>query len=335
MATKVHWYQRSGFLRVFSFIAAVVLIATTYSWADLIKQSEQEFVYYFQPKAAPGYVVISDPVEVRVTFRGSERAREELASETRREITHALEALPKGKGEPSVREHSVRIPEPDENSRLTFVRMDPETVSVQVDESVTLDVKIRPVQQAEPAAGYHVRAITADPESVSLRLPRSFAPAVVEISTVPVSIRNLDANSTFENVALDLPNFIVLDDSEPETVTVKVEIVPEREIRLLDPVLVEVRGVPRGYEVTAQPSYISIQAQVPKEREGGRVKDMHARVDAKNLPRDESGAIIEGQHPGFEVKLDGLPSWAANVQIRPESVSLTVTEIPKDPPKED
>lgn len=344
MATKVLWYQRPAFLGFFSFIVAVVLVATTYSWSDLIKQSEQEFVYYYLPKASEGNVVISEPVEVRVIFRGSQRAREELAKETRREIVHEMDEIA------TLGENSVQIPEPVESSRLTFVRMTPETATVLVD-SLTdwQSVVVRADLRGEPAQhhkedGWRVGASREalllseasasdrsnhDPFTVQVRRPSSFDP-LVEISTFPVSIQGLNESRIFEEVELDRPEHTFVKGSNK--VAVQVKVIPVEETRLFDPVKVELRNVPRGYTVTADPSFISVQALAPVTRT--EVPQLTVEIDVRNhLTRDENDAYVEGAYENIEVKLKGLPRWATAPQQRPEKITLHVAA--KEPPKAD
>lgn len=321
MATKVLWYQRPLFLQVFSVVAALVLITTTYKWSDLIHESEQEFEYFFQPKAAPGYVVISEPVKVRVTFKGSERARQALARITRREIR------PVDAGLIELGENSVRIPPPDAGPRLTFVRLSPEMASVQIDAEVTRNVKIRPIVQGEASAGYQVRDVVVEPAEIAVRIPSSFA-QLVEIPTLPVSIRNLDSDATFAKVQVDLPEFTAVSVPGTETVTVKVQVVPVREIRLLEPLKVELRGAPRGYTVSVQPDFISVQTQLPQDLElsARELRGIRAEVIVGSLPLNAEGMIIEGTYLR-EVELKDVPKIAESVQWLPRQVSLEVRAI--------
>lgn len=315
MANKELWYQRTSFHIILSVVAALGMISTSYAWSDLVRQAEQEFVYTFQVDTSEGYMVTSPPVEVRVVVLGSERERQKLANQTQRRITgHNVRLTTPG-------QHTVPIPVPESSSRLRVLRMEPTAASVNVVSLETHEVRLRPEIEGELAENYRIDSVTITPSEVEILIPSSIE-VPTELRTLPINIQDLDSSKTFANVGLQLPEFSKVRNKDHERVDIALEVVPVRDVHLLDPQRVEVPDAPSGYLVDVYPSYVSVQVQMfERDEEIGSLRAF-ARLDG--LPRDEDGALIEGSYPNIEVQVSGYHGNPEDLAFRPDAVTLEV-----------
>lgn len=309
------WYQ--FLVVVLPLVGAIAAISYAYDWSEVIREDTQEFLYRFEPTVPEGYVVVSDPLEVSVTFRGSERARGALANETIR-VIRPDEAINK------TGEHVIQIPQPPKPAGLDVVGMVPAVASVEIDTLDAREVKVSAEVVGEVAPNHRVGTITVSPEVLTVRVP-SRSESTAALSTLPVSVAGRDRTTTISDVGVDLPDLYSLPSSSRTTVSVTVEIVPIREQRLFDPIPIEIYDPPEGYTVSVHPAYIALQVDVPVDREP--IGEVRAVINAARIARTSEGEIAEGFHSGYEVELTGLPADIEGAVARPEKVTLEVRKI--------
>lgn len=129
------------------------------------------------------------------------------------------------------------------------------TVTIPVEESAGFADKLITVAwMGEPAPGYRLLSVTADPPSVLVEGRPAQVNRLVTVTTEPIDITGL--TESFQQLALlDLPNGITVDPEQ--TITVNIEIEPimttSTFIRMPEP-----RGLRTGYQATMTPSQVRV-----------------------------------------------------------------------------
>lgn len=306
------WYRAAMY--VIPILAAFAAIGKAYDWSNVIREDTQEFLYRFEPAVPEGYVVVSDPVDVSVTLKGSATRREALANETMRVIRPEDAINKTGK-------HQIQIPHPTDVRGMKVIEIDPASVSVEIDSLVARELKVNAEIVGEAAPNYRVGSVTVSPEVLTVRAP-SRSELTTALNTLPVSVNGYDKTTTIDDIAVELPEHYSFPSSGRTTVSVTVEVLPIREQRLLDPIKIEVENPPAGYTVTVHPAFVAVQVDVPVDREP--IGAVRARVDASRIARTSADDIAEGFHSGHALELIGVPSDIEDALTRPDKITLEV-----------
>lgn len=129
------------------------------------------------------------------------------------------------------------------------------TVTIPVEESAGFaDKLVTVVWTGEPAPGYRLLSVTADPPSVLVEGRPAQVNLLASVSTEPIDIDGL--TESFQQAAvLDLPAGITVDPEQ--TVTVNIEIEPILTTSSYNRVP-EPRGLRAGYEATVEPQQVRV-----------------------------------------------------------------------------
>lgn len=129
------------------------------------------------------------------------------------------------------------------------------TVTVPVEELAGFADKLITVQwMGEPAPGYRLLSVTADPPSVLVEGRPAQVNQLTSIETEPIDITGL-TESFQQSAVLDLPTGISVDPEQ--TVTVRIEIEPILTTSTFNTVP-ETRGLRSGYEAEVEPSQVRV-----------------------------------------------------------------------------
>ncbi|MDQ3070317.1 MAG: CdaR family protein [Acidobacteriota bacterium] len=211
-------------------------------------------------------LVGSPPDQVEVRLRGSSGLLSRLQPGDVVALLD-LEAARPGSRLFHLRTDEVRAP-----FGVTIAQVIPQTVSLAFEAGESRFVPIRPDVEGEPAPGYVLGTITADPASVEVTGPSSDLHALREAVTEPLVIDGATA-SVEETITVGV------DDSalrlrRPVSARVRVEILPAPIERTFAGVKIEARNLPAGAQAAvALPATVSVR--------GGR--DALAALDATQV----------------------------------------------------
>ena len=207
------------------------------------EHSERSYTVPVQiSRLADGLVLLNEEdyvVEVRVS--GPRGILNNLSDGA---FTATLDLAPYGKGE-------VDVPIPKEAIRapkgVSITRIRPATIQVHLDSVVEKKIPLKAVVHGQPAAGYEVRKVELEPESLLLTGPESLLAQITEIPTTPIDVGGLTGDATVP-VQVDFQRHLV--SWPPRPLLAQVTVAPRMVTRTL-PVEAEVTGKLRaGYEVT-------------------------------------------------------------------------------------
>jgi YbbR domain-containing protein len=196
---------------------------------------------------------------------------------------------------------------------VEVTQVTPSSVAIRFEPSATRIVRIHPSVEGEPAAGFIVGEITAQPTVVEVVGPESALRRVEEAITEPIWVGS--ASSAVKSS-------VVLGVAEPgvrvktaRTAAVTVAIVPAPETRMLTGVPVRVRNLATGLTARVLPATVTV-----------RVRGAKAVVDKLRGPSvmayvDVNG-ISEGDY-GLPVRLEQIKDVGVD-QVDPTIVSIHV-----------
>lgn len=203
----------------------------------------------------------------------------------------------------------VRTPFGVEVTQIT-----PASLALELENTTTRRVRIAPTVEGEPAPGFVVGAIVAEPAEVEVTGPESAITAATEALSDPVSVAGatapVDAQVTVGmlNPAIRVKN--------PRTAAVRVEIVPGPRERAFRDQPVRLRGLADALVVRATPSDVAVRVRGSREAVD--------RVDAASIA---AFVDLSGLGPGdytLPVRVEA-PAAAGVVSIEPATVQVTIS----------
>jgi YbbR domain-containing protein len=252
-------------------------------------------------------VLVSDPVsEVKVSVRGPwtklqhlDRALEPI----RVDLTRAHG------GDVRLDEDLVKTPEGVRVSSVT-----PSEIHVELEPRAAREVPVQPILEGEPAEGYRVAKVTAEPARVRVDGAKSVVDAMARAPTRPLRVADARGQVTAQ-VALEPPplHARIL---EQTAVTVRADIEPAMVERVLDHMPVRVIGLTR-LEGTVEPPEARLILRGPSV--------LLADVNPKTVTLQVEGALVDTRPPAKYVRsvtVGGLPAGVA-AEVQPDTIMLT------------
>jgi len=137
----------------------------------------------------------------------------------------------------------------------------PGTITLQIEQSTTKRVPIKPLTEGDPASGHVVDSITVSPPTIDVSGPVSALKDVREATTDPVSIGGATSRveGTVNVAVLDAPMVRL---RSPQTARVTVEIVPATTMKTLAKVPVRLRNLSAS-AARSVPSVVSVDVRGP------------------------------------------------------------------------
>ncbi len=189
------------------------------------------------------------------------------------------------------------------------------TVTVPVEEAAGFADKLVTVEWlGEPAPGYRLLSVTADPPSVLVEGRPALVNRLTSVTTEPIDINGL--TQTYEQAAvLDLPQGVSVDPEQIVTVRIEVEPILTTSTFIRVP---ERRGLRNGFEATMEPSQVRVVVFGPLP-----VLDALAESDVRVI-LDLFG-LDEGT---YSIEPDVIvPDRGIEVRsVQPAAVSVTIAE---------
>jgi len=242
-----------------------------------------------------------DVVEVRV--RGSSGALSRISTGEVVAVMDLRTARP-GQRLFHLASRDVRVP-----FGIDVVQVAPSSVSIRFEPSVTKRVPIAPVVEGEPAPGFVVGTIAAEPSTVEVVGPAGALKVLTEAITEPVVVTGASGPIT-ETVTVGSPDpSIRLQSLQTTRVTVNVAAAPVR--WTVSEVGVQVRNASR--QVQVQPQSVTVHVHGPREAQA-EATEFDASVD------------VSGLGPGqYDLPVKVVPPARIGVvSIEPEQVHVRI-----------
>lgn len=220
-------------------------------------------------------VVGDPPTTVDVRVRGSSGALSRIATGELVAIVD-LRAARSGQRLFHLTGNDVRAP-----FGIDVVQVTPSSVSIRFEPSVTKKVPIVPSVEGEPAPGFVVGTVTADPPTVEVIGPAGALQALTEAITEPVSVSGA-AGPITETVTVGSPDPSVrLKSPAPQGARVTVNVTAAPIEWAVDGVAVQVHNATRPVQVL--PRTVTVHVRGPRESRGVTAADFDASIDVSGL----------------------------------------------------
>ena len=290
-------------IKVLSMVLAVTLFVLVRNDKDAQSGAYVKVIYTLPEDR----VLVSDSVpEVKVSVRGPWTKLQHL-DRTLEPIHIDLT---------KVHTPDVRIDE-DEIKLPAGVRVSsivPSEVHVEFQPRVTRDVPVQPILEVQPADGYRVARVSADPTRVRVDGAKS---AVDEIERVPTRpLRITDARGPVKGeVALEAPPLHTRF-ADSTTVSVRVDVQPAMVERTFDELPVKIIGLTH-MDATLEPAAARLVIRGPSPLIGD--------VSDKTVSLKVDASLIDTRPPAKYIRtvtVSGLPAGVA-AEVQPDTIMLT------------
>lgn len=305
---------RDSVLFAISMLVAILFVTSVYRDSDIMARETRTVTMRYTPNVGDNFVVVSEPIDVAVTLDGAKWRFQDERNFMGNfpEIPVAVTA--------GVEEYDVPWPLVPAGVKVKDLR--PGKTTLDVRRRLETTVRVVPRITGEPAAGFVSDVPIVTPSVLTVFVPEGVdMPDYVE--TKPIDVTGAESTRTVDVMEpVFPPHMKPLADAS--SVRVEVPIAPRVDKRLLGPIPVEVRGVPRHLQVQIDPPLVSLLIRAPNTYEP-RAK-MRAVIDFTALDGAAVGEI--GRYPGIAYRLDGLPNpMPADVSFEamPQVVTVTVT----------
>jgi YbbR domain-containing protein len=336
----LRWIASNAPLMVLALaLAALAWVAAIEEEDPTLEQRYPQLVPIVPSELPDGMVIVGDfDEQVQVTVRAPRSVWQSLEAD---DFTVTVDLTELGAGA-----HEVLVQVLLDRHPSRVIRVEPESVSVELAAEAERAVPVRVQIEGEPALGYLMRTPVVVPSQVTVSGPSPYVTRVVEVGT-RISVQDADADIERE-IRLQLQDgegqsvpYVTL---TPEVVKVRipielsgyyrmlaVKVVPEGQVgpgyRItdisVDPPNVTVFGIPDV--IAALPGYIETE---PIDLEGAQA-DVVERP-ALNVPPDV--AVVTGEQPMVRVSIEAIQS-SMTVKLVPElqglGPGLTATVSPE------
>jgi len=179
---------------------------------------------------------------------------------------------------------------------VKVLQVSPATLSLTFEISAVRTVPVVPDIDDEPAPGFEVAHVTADPPTVEISGPSSAVQSVTEATTEPVSVRGA-TRSLIDTVTVGVPDSVVrLRNSRNAIVMVDIRPVPVE--RVVEHVPVAFRGAAAGLRPTSQPQEVAVRVKGPASAVAAiRAEDLQVFADLSGLTRGRYNLPVRFTQP--------------------------------------
>lgn len=290
-------------IKLLSMVLAVTLFVLVRNDKDATSGAYVKVIYTLPEDR----VLVSDPVpEIKVSVRGPwtklqhlDRSLEPIRIDLTR--VHAPEVR--------IDEDMIHVPAGVRVSSIV-----PSEVHVEFEPRVTRELPVQPILEGQPADGYRVAKVLADPARVRVDGARSAVEAIERVPTRPLRIT--DARGPVKgDVALEAPpmhtRFL-----ESTTVSVRADIEPAMVERTFDALPVKVVGLTH-MDATVDPPTARLVLRGPSPLVGD--------VSDKTVNLKIEASLIDTRPPARYIRtvtVGGLPAGVA-AEVQPDTIVLT------------
>jgi YbbR domain-containing protein len=305
---------RPAFLRIFiddlpikvlSMVLAVTLFVLVRNDKDATSGAYVKVIYTLPEDR----VLVSDPVpEIKVSVRGPWTKLQHL-DRTLEPIHLDLTNVHPPDGNVRIDEDSIKVP--------TGVRVSsivPSEVHVEFEPRISREVPVQPILEGQPAEGYRVARVTAEPAKVRVDGAKSAVTGIERVPTRPLKIT--DARGPVKgDVALEAPPAHARF-SDVSTVSVRVDVQPAMVERVFDELPVKVVGLTH-MDATVEPATARLVIRGPSPLVGD--------VSDRTISLKVDASLIDTRPPAKYIRtltVSGLPAGVA-AEVQPDTIMLT------------
>jgi YbbR domain-containing protein len=250
----------------------------------------------------------SDPpgfVDVRV--RGPARTLGQLRSGDLVALVDLASARPGRRMFHLMQEH-VYVP-----TGIRVLQVQPSTISLQFEPSVSKTIKVVPITEGEPAPGFMLGRVSCNPDTVEVIGPESAMRELAQATTEPVSVTGATSRVT-DSVTIGLPHPAARL-RVPRTATVTVDVWPAPVTRDVAEVPLTVRNAGRGVRVRLVPPTVSVTLRGA----GTLVRALEPRV----IPASVDVARLRRGNYNLPVHVDTRGQYEV-LDVRPTTVRVRI-----------
>jgi YbbR domain-containing protein len=190
----------------------------------------------------------------------------------------------------------------------------PSEIHVEFEPRVMREVPVQPILEGQPAEGYRVAKVTAEPGRVRVDGAKSAVDAIERVPTRPLRIT--DARGPVKgDVALEAPpvhtRFL-----ESTTVTVRADVQPAMVEKTFDDMPIKIVGLTR-MDATPEPATARLIVRGPSPLVGD--------ISDKTVSLKIEASLMDARPPAKYVRtvtVSGLPAGVA-AEVQPDTIMLT------------
>ncbi len=290
-------------IKILSMVLAVTLFVLVRNDKDATSGAYVKVLY----SVPEDRVLVSDPVpEVKVSLRGPWTKLQHLErgiEPIRIDLTHAKSS------ELRIDEDMIKVP-----AGVRVESVSPPEIHVEFEPRLVRELPVQPILEGEPAEGYRVARVTAEPAHVRLDGAKSAVEAVERLPTRPLRVAGA-RGPVRGDVALEPPPPHTRFADAP-TVAVRAEVQPAIVERSFEDLPIKVVGLTR-LDGTVDPPTARLTLRGPSV--------LVDEVSEQTLSLKVEGALIDTRPPGKfirSISVSGLPAGVA-AEVQPDTVMLT------------
>jgi hypothetical protein len=194
---------------------------------------------------------------------------------------------------------------------IEVVQVTPSSVSIRFEPSITKKVPITPAVEGEPAPGFVVGTLSAEPSTVEVVGPAGALLALTEAITEPVSVAGASGPVT-ETVTVGSPDPSVRLQA-PQTARVTVNVTAAPVEWTVAGVIVQVRNATRPVQIT--PRSVTVHVHGPREARASAAAEYDASIDVAGLRPGQFDLPVRIVPPA-RVGVIGIEPARVRVKIR-------------------
>jgi YbbR domain-containing protein len=301
---RYHPFRNLG-LKVLAIALATVLWLTVAGEHIVERTLRVPLEFRNVPQALEIVGTTPDTVDVRV--RGSS------ALLSRVQPGEIVAVLDLGTARPGPRLFAIRNDEVRAPFGIEVAQIVPATLSLDLQKSSRRTVPVVPSTQGEPAPGFVIGEVSAEPPTVEIIGPESRVRQIAQATTEPVSIAGAQSR------VRDVVNIGVIDSSvrlaQPQSATVIVDVMPAPLERQLTDVPVRVRNLSTGRQADVVPAVVRVRIRGDREH-------------VSDAPSNSATAFVDLAGLGigrYNLRVQVDPSSAYGVTaIDPAVVAVTI-----------
>lgn len=203
-------------------ITAILIAIILWFFITSRSQSEIQIEAPLELKNIPvGLETLSQTItSVDITVRGQESRLKSLKSLSAVRVYLDLSSAKKGKETYTLNNKNVKLP-----NSVALIKINPSTVTVVMEETVTKNVSVQPVVAGSPKKGFALIGIAVNPMRVNIKGSKTAIEKIQSIKTERIDIENAE-NNISKNIALNMPANIK---SEASQIHVRITIKKKKE----------------------------------------------------------------------------------------------------------
>lgn len=290
-------------IKLLSMVLAVTLFVLVRNDKDATSGAYVKIIYTLPEDR----VLVSDPVpEVKVSVRGPWTKLQHL-DRTLEPIRIDLTSV--HTPEVHIDEDQVKVP-----NGVRVASIVPSEIHVEFEPRVVREVPVQPILEGQPAEGYRVAKVTAEPARVRVDGARGAVESIERVPTRPLRITDARGPVRGE-VALEAPpvhtRFL-----ESTTVTVRADVQPAMVEKTFDDMPIKIVGLTR-MDAVVDPPTARLVLRGPSPLIGD--------ISDKTVTLKIDAALMDARPPAKYVRavtVSGLPAGVA-AEVEPDTIMLT------------